>query len=352
MFETSKRKIMSHVVFWLLIAATIVLLTASIMIGPFEVSPATVWNVLFHHVFGTELTATKEEDIVVWIIRTPRAIGAVLIGATLAATGAAMQGLFRNPLADPGLIGISSGAAFAAAAGIVLGGAYFQTAINLFGVYFIPAFAFVGGVVATFFIYSVSITPRGVSVVTMLLAGIAINALTISFTGLLSFISSEDQLRDITFWQLGNLGGISWLNLHVCLLLVLVNGAFLLFPKALNAMLLGNSEARHLGFDVSLITRYIIILTALGVGISVAVAGIIGFVGIIVPHLLRLVLGPDYRFLLPNSMALGAVLLLASDLIARTIAVPAELPIGIITALIGAPVFLWILISSKMTQPE
>ena len=330
-----------------LILLGIIFLGAGMVIGVYEVSFWRVWEIVAHYLlnFGTE--ATKVEKIVVWELRFPRGIAAFLVGSTLAATGAVMQGLFRNPLADPGLIGVSAGASLAAAAGIVLGGTWFVGLYDILGFLLVPIFAFFGGIAVTFFIYTVSLTPKGVSVVTMLLAGIAINALAGAASGTLTYISTDQQLRDLAFWSLGSLGGVGWDQMMVISFLIVVNLIILKLGKGLNALLLGESEARHLGIDTKIFNRLCIILTALGVGVCVSVAGAIGFVGIVVPHLLRLVLGPDHRYLLPNSMLLGGVMLLIADILSKIISPPEEIPIGILTAAIGAPFFLWILLRHK-----
>jgi iron complex transport system permease protein len=259
-----------------------------------------------------------------------------------------MQGLFRNPLADPGLIGVSSGASLAAVVTIVLGSTVFGAWGDALGAFLLPAAAFAGGVLATLVVYRLATRNGQTSVATMLLAGIAINALAGAGTGLMIFIADDDQLRDLTFWTLGSLGGATWTRLAVvgpCLL-----GGMLAAPllsRSLNALLLGESEARHLGIRTERVKQVVILLAAGVVGAAVAVSGVIGFVGLVVPHLLRLAVGPDHRVLVPGSAFLGGALLLGADVLARTIVAPAELPIGIVTALVGAPFFLWLLLRDR-----
>jgi len=287
---------------------------------------------------------SKQQEAVIWAIRMPRVILGILIGGGLAVSGAAMQGLFRNPLADPGLIGISSGAALAAVAVIVLGSHLQFFSKKEIASVILSLAAFGGGVGATFLVYQLSIVNGKIAVSTMLLSGIAVNSVCGAVTGIFTFIADDVQLRTLTFWSLGSLGGSNWSSLISAAPLILISTFFLIrFARPLNALVLGEDEAGHLGYHTDRLKQVIVLLVALSVGASVAVAGIIGFVGLVVPHLLRLTLGPDHRILLPASALLGSSLLLAADLIARTIVVPAELPIGIVTAMVGGPFFMYLL---------
>ena len=279
---------------------------------------------------------------IILYIRLPRLILVLLVGAVLASLGAVMQGLFRNPLADPSLIGVSGGASVGASIVIVFaGGAMLPP---LAGLSLLAFGAFIGGVISTLIVYRVATSSLGTSVTTMLLAGIAIGAIAGAINSLLSYFSDNQMLRQISVWQMGNLGGANWLkvtimgSISVVLLALLPSQA-----KALNALLLGESEARHLGIHVQKIKRKLIFLTALGVGASVALAGLIGFVGLVIPHMIRLLIGPDHRWLLPASALAGASLLIVADSIARVVVLPAELPTGILTALLGAPIFVALL---------
>lgn len=277
-------------------------------------------------------------------IRAPRVALGMLVGAGLAMTGATIQGLFRNPLADPGLIGVSSGAALAAVSVIVLGATAFQGLSHTLGAYTLPLAAFIGSLLVTGLVYRLANVEGRTDIATMLLAGIAINALLGAATGLLTYAANDAQLRTLTFWLMGSLGSATWTQVFTALPLILLPVLILpWFAPALNAVLLGEAEAGHLGFNLERIKQVLIILVALIVGTAVALTGVIGFVGLVVPHLLRLAFGPDHRLLLPASALLGASLLLLADLIARTVVNPAELPIGIITALLGGPFFLWLL---------
>ncbi|BFM10566.1 iron ABC transporter permease [Simiduia litorea] len=287
----------------------------------------------------SQLTAL--ETTIVLELRLPRLILALLTGALLAQCGAVMQGLFRNPLADPGIIGVSSGAALGAACAITLGAGLAQ-----FGL--VSAAAFLGGLITTWLIYRLSHTRLGTSVFILLLAGVAISAFTGAAIGFLSYFSNDQQLRTLSLWQMGSLTGASLFNLWP---LTIVTSLLMVFfqqrAQALNALLLGEAEAQHLGISVEKLKRQLIAATALGVGISVAHTGIIGFIGLIVPHLVRMLCGPCHRRLLPISALMGALLLACADLVARTLVAPAELPVGLLTALIGAPFFLFLLLSSK-----
>ncbi|KAB0548176.1 iron ABC transporter permease [Pseudomonas argentinensis] len=289
----------------------------------------------------------QQAELILGQIRMPRTLLGLAVGAMLALCGVAMQGLFRNPLADPGLIGVSSGAALGAAIAIV-GGAALGGLPELFAPYLLSLCAFLGGLVVTALVYRLGRRNGQTSVTTMLLAGIALNALAFACIGLFTYLADDATLRTLTFWNLGSLNGASYARLWPLLLVTLAVALWL--PRraqALNALLLGESEARHLGVAVERLKRELVFCTALGVGAAVAAAGMIGFIGLVVPHLVRLLVGPDHRVLLPASALAGASLLLLADLFARLILAPAELPIGIVTALIGAPFFLYLLLQGR-----
>ncbi|MEQ9265749.1 MAG: iron chelate uptake ABC transporter family permease subunit [Balneolaceae bacterium] len=321
----------------------------SIGTGPVTIAPKIVIQILASKLGWLELDDSFSQfSAIVFSIRLPRVIMAMLIGATLAVSGAALQGLFRNPLADPTLIGVSSGSALAAASIIILGAQLSVFLPAFISNALLPIASFCGGLLATWLVYIISTKSGKTSVATMLLAGIAINALAAAGIGYLIFTADDIQIRDITFWTLGSIGSSIWDTVFKTAPFLLISLIGLpLLSKHMNIMLLGESEARHLGVNTQLIKKTVIVLAALGIGSAVAVSGIIGFVGLVVPHLLRLVIGPDHRFLMPGSILLGALLLLSSDLFARMIAVPAELPIGIVTSTIGAPFFLWLLVRKR-----
>jgi iron complex transport system permease protein len=284
------------------------------------------------------------EAAVLWSVRLPRLLLGVGVGAGLGVSGAAMQGIFRNPLVDPGLLGVSSGAALGAVSTIVLGGHLAAWVPRPLLAHLVPLGAFGGALGACALVRQLTRiegrTPPGL----LLLAGIAVNALAGALTGLLSFTASDAQLRSITFWSLGSLGGASWSSLPVVLLAVgLPSLALWRLARPLDALLLGEAEAGHLGVEVERVRSRVITLVALVVGAAVSMSGVIGFVGLIVPHLLRLVMGAGHRRLVPAAALLGASLLLLADLLARTLAAPAELPLGVLTAILGAPLFLGLL---------
>ncbi|MEH6566766.1 MAG: iron ABC transporter permease [Halopseudomonas sp.] len=330
----------------LLLALLLVSVLLSLALGPVSIPLGDTLRVLVRWFSSAELPA--DHVLIIEHIRLPRTLMGVLVGATLALTGAAMQGLFRNPLADPGLIGVSSGAALGAALSIVLGGVLFSGLPPLLLPYATVTGAFVGGVATTWLVYRLGQSVQGTSVASMLLAGIAIAAISGAVIGLLSYLADDATLRTLTFWNMGTLGGASYQRVMVlALCCALVWWRLPRQAKALNALLLGESEARHLGIEVERVKRELVLLTALGVGACVAVAGLIGFVGLVVPHLVRLLLGADHRRVLPASMLLGAGLLVLADVGARLVVSPAELPLGIITALLGAPFFLSLLMRAQ-----
>jgi iron complex transport system permease protein len=289
----------------------------------------------------------QQAELILGQIRVPRTLLGLAVGAVLALSGVAMQGLFRNPLADPGLVGVSSGAALGAAIAIIAG-ASLGGMPPVLEPYVLSIFAFTGGLAVTGIVYRLGRREGQTSVGVMLLAGVAMTALAGSIIGLFTYLADDAALRTLTFWNLGTLNGASyarlWPLLMVCVLVILW------LPrraKALNALLLGESEARHLGIEVERLKRELVLCIALGVGAAVAAAGLIGFVGLIVPHLVRLIAGPDHRVVLPASALAGATLLLFADVFARLVLAPAELPIGIVTAFIGAPFFLFLLVRGR-----
>ncbi|SEP21574.1 iron complex transport system permease protein [Salinihabitans flavidus] len=316
---------------------------ASLQVGATDV---TLTAMLGKLIGGEALS--QMERVVLFDIRLPRLAMGVLVGAALAVSGAAMQGLFRNPLADPGIVGVGAGAGLGAILAIVLGALLPVWIINLVGNQLTPFAAFLGGWGSTILLYRVSTRHGRTSVATMLLAGIALGALAGALSGILVYIADDRQLRDLTFWGLGSLTGASWAKVFAAgPLIVLSIGAALVLGRGLNGLALGEATAAHIGIDVQRMKNVAILSVAGATGAAVAVSGGIGFVGIVVPHLLRLASGPDHRTLLLNSALLGASLLILADVIARVVIAPAELPIGIVTAVLGAPVFLWILLKRR-----
>ncbi|QIL91354.1 FecCD family ABC transporter permease [Microbulbifer harenosus] len=294
-----------------------------------------------------ELDVPEQYALVLGEIRLPRLVMGLMVGGTLGLCGAVMQGLFRNPLADPGIIGVSAGAGVGAAFVLVFasGAALTTFAGGIFKDlqwFLLPLAASLGGALSTWLVYRLG--DRGKSVVMMLLAGVAINALAGAAIGLLNYVADDRALRDITLWQMGTLGGATWGTVAVSALVLMIGGALLWRrAPALNALLLGESEARHLGVDVVRLKQLMIVLTAIAMGAAVSAAGMIGFIGLVVPHTIRLLRGPDHRYLLPYSVLAGGLLLVLADTVARTLVAPAEMPVGIITALLGAPFFIYLL---------
>jgi iron complex transport system permease protein len=288
------------------------------------------------------------DHLVLWSIRLPRIVLAATVGALLAVAGAIMQGLFRNPLADPALIGVSGGAALAAAATIVVGDRVLAAAAMRPPIEILPIAAFLGALATTAALYRLATREGRTSIATLLLAGLAVAALTNAAIGLLVFLSDDRQLRDITFWMLGSLSGATWPK--VIALIPFLAATVLGMPfiaRGLDLLVLGEAEAFYGGIAVEWLKRLSIVLVAAAIGAAVSICGVIGFVGLVVPHLLRLAIGPAHRLLLPASALLGAALLLAADTIARVLVAPAELPIGIVTAAIGAPFFLVLLLRQR-----
>lgn len=322
----------------LLMIGVMLSLTQGAVSMPASGSLTAIWDTIFS---SDRSGLLGHEKVIVLELRLPRLLLAMLVGAILAQCGAVMQGLFRNPLADPGIIGVSSGAAVGAVLAIVLLPAAWQ-------LWSVPALAFVAGLVTTLLVYALARSQAGTSVVMLLLAGVAVAAFAGAAIGFLSYFTDDTRLRELSVWQMGSLNGAThklvWLALAGFVVLAVW---FQRRAGPLNAFLLGESEARHLGVPVERMKLELIVLAALGVGIAVACSGIIGFVGLVVPHLVRLSCGPDHRRLLPLSALTGAVLLMLSDLAARTVVSPAELPVGLLTALLGAPFFLILLIQQR-----
>ena len=319
----------------------LITLVGALFFGAYSMRFGEVWAAIFE-------ASQDSTRFLILNIRLPRILLTALTGAGLAISGAAIQGLFRNPLADQTLIGVTSGAMLFAVLSIVLMGSLLTAFAEVFRQASVAIFAFAGGVATTYLVYFLSRKEGKTYVMTMLLAGIAITAFAGAITGVFIYLSDDQQLRDITFWSMGSFSGANWIQTGIVVPLIL-GGIFLLnrYAKALNAILLGEREATYLGIPVEQTKSRIILLTSLIAGVCIAMSGIIGFVGLIVPHLLRLLKGTDYHYLLKSSAIVGAIFLVLADTLARTIIAPAELPIGILTATVGAPFFLWLLIRSQ-----
>jgi iron complex transport system permease protein len=325
------------------IVALACVVIAAASIGAVRVAPLTVLGTLLSHLgLPVPWEYATQDGPLLWSIRFPRVLFGALVGATLGTAGGALQGTFRNPLADPGVIGVSAGAALAAALAIVLGGKFLDATNAIQWVpWLLPLAAFVGAGAAALIVLLVAQRSRGTSAATLLLAGIAVNALAAAGTGMITSVANDTQLRALTFWTLGSLGGATWDVVRIVTLPMLLALVVLqLNARRLDLLLLGDREAGHLGINTSRLRWVVIGSVALGVGSAVAFSGLIGFVGLVIPHFVRLIVGPSHRGVLPLSALLGATLLMLTDLLARTVMAPLELPIGAVTAVIGAPVFL------------
>ncbi|SQI40862.1 Probable ABC transporter permease protein HI_1471 [Leminorella richardii] len=318
---------------WGLLFLLLALTLSAANLGAFKLSFSTLWQ-------------APADDMVweIWLnIRLPRVLLATVVGCALATSGAVMQGLFRNPLADPGLLGISSGAAMFVGLAIVFPYTL-PPSISLYGH---MVAAFLGSLSVCVVIFLLSRGGHG-SLSRLLLAGIAINALCGSSVGVLSYIGDDQQLRQLSVWMMGSLGQAQWSTLAIAAsVIVPVTLLTLLSANRLNLLQLGDEEAHYLGVNVYKTKIRLLVLSALLVGVCVAVSGIIGFIGLVIPHLIRMRIGADHRWLLPGSALGGACLLLLADTVARTAAAPSEMPVGLITSLIGGPYFLWLIVKPR-----
>ncbi len=328
-----------------LVVALFVLFVVSAGTGQLQVPPDEVLGSLLHRA-GLDIGPMPSHafgDEALWDVRFPRVALAVVVGAALSTAGALMQGVFGNPLAEPSVVGVSSGAALAAGAVIV-----FQIAI--FGLWTVPVFAFVGGLLTTLLVYVLSRADGRTEVVTLVLTGIAVNAVAGAGIALLMFVGDTQSREEIVFWQLGSLNGTRWPYVGAAIVFAAIGlvGA-LAVARRLDLLALGDRAARHLGVNVERLRLGSIVLVALLTAAAVSFCGVIGFVGLVVPHLVRMVAGPKHRVLVPASALGGAVLLLAADLVARTAVDGADLPIGMLTALVGGPFFFWLLRRARRT---
>lgn len=323
-------------------ALLIVAMLISSASGAYGITTERLIGVLWDGITGN--AAVGPEHLVFYNIRLPRLLLGVFAGAGLGLAGALLQGLFRNPLADPGLIGVSSGAALAAGAMIVLGGVLLPGLPRSLGSWPLVVMAFGGGMLVTVLIYRLGQSQGTTRMSLMLLAGVAVNALAGAGLGYLSFVSTDEQLRNLQMWLLGSLGSARWSAVAlVGTAVALSTVAGLALARPLNAIALGEAQASLLGVAVERTKRRAVMVSALAVGAITATTGIIGFVGLVAPHWVRLLAGPDHRVVLPGSALLGAILVVLADAVARTAVKPAELPLGVLTAFVGVPLFLWML---------
>lgn len=330
----------------LLILLLIVLLTA-IAFGAVPITLTDMGAAIQHWLQGKKPSNIYEG--VFLQIRLPRVLLCMITGAILAVSGVLMQGLFRNPIIEPGLIGTSAGAAFGASVVFVFSAGMSKEIQYLAGPILVPLFAFAGGLLATFIVYRLAKTTNRLDVTSLLLIGIAVNAVGLSGTGFMSYIARDPQARSITFWNLGTFSGASWMQVWITSIIATI--VFLVstgYAKQLNTLVLGEEEARYGGVNTEKLKRRIMLYNTAMVSVATAFVGVISFMGLIVPHVMRLLVGSDNKKLLPASMIAGAILLTIADMGARLLLAPAEIPIGIITSLAGAPIFVMLLKRSNI----
>ncbi len=319
----------------------------SLNTGVYDFGDRSAFEVLWKVIVG-ESDLSLSDKYIVWDVRASRIVMTIIIGSMLSVSGTSLQGLFRNPLATGDLIGLTAGATLMAAITIVLGGHFREYLPEAVQFSLVGIAAFIGSLLAMLLVYKISTSGGKTNVVMMLLSGVAISAIGFSITGFLIYISKDEQLRDLTFWNMGSLAAATWTK-NIILAVILIISYTILLPKgkALNAMMLGEKDAQHLGINVERLKKQIVIIVSLMVGSCVAFSGTIGFVGLIVPYILRLLFKSNYSFILPLSAIFGSVLLLTADTVSRSVVEPSELPIGILTAMMGAPIFIAILLKFK-----
>jgi iron complex transport system permease protein len=336
----------SSAIFTVLFVVLLVTIVLGISIGAVAIPPAEVIRILLSHIPGLDrwlaTGGLPEHDTIITTIRFPRVVLAVLVGAGLALAGATFQGLFRNPMADPFVIGVSSGAALGAVSGILL-----QSVFHIDIRYAIPAFAFIFALLTILLVYNLARVGGKVPVMTLLLAGIAVSSLLTALVSLCMFFSGN-QLQQVVFWLMGGFSGRGWDYVYMFIPYGLVGTAVIfIYARELNAMLLGEESAQHLGVEVERVKLRLLVAAAILTGACVSVSGLIGFVGLVIPHVVRILLGPDHRTLLPAVALIGAIFLVTADVVSRVIMAPGELPVGIVTALVGGPFFIYLLRRQK-----
>jgi iron complex transport system permease protein len=333
------------ILFTVLAVGLVIAAVVAVGIGAFDASPGEVLRVITHRI-GLPIGRAPEPlvDSIVWDIRIPRVLLAMVVGGALGCAGAAMQGSFANPLAEPGIIGVSSGAALGAVIAIVAG-------LTLLDTWNVAAAAFVGGLITVAVVYFASRADGRTEVVTLILTGVALNALTGAVIGLITYLSDDAELRSITFWTLGSVAQATWPKVLVVMPIAIV-GVVVASTQAhrLDLLALGERSARHLGVDVERLRILMLIVIAMLTASAVAVSGIILFVGLVMPHIVRMIAGPAHRVLLPASALAGALALVVADTVSRTVIAPSEIPLGVLTALVGAPFFLWLLRRTRARQ--
>lgn len=329
-----------RLVFASLAACLLLASLAAAGVGALTIPPSRILAA-FGEKLGLAARIEPFESAALFSIRLPRLLLGLGVGAALGVSGAALQALFRNPLADPGLLGVSSGAACGAVGWIVLGA---SAPLWMQGVLSLPLASFASALIATMLVYAVAAASARADTSTLLLAGIAVNALASAVLGFLTFLGTDAQLRSLTFWMLGGLSGVTWDQIAPVLpVLAAAVAGITLNARAFDVLALGEAAAGHLGLRVETIRRITVLLTAFAVGAGVALTGVIGFVGLAAPHLVRLIGGPRHAYVLPAAALMGALITVVADIVARTLVIPAELPIGIVTSALGAPFFIWLI---------
>lgn len=326
----------------------VVLLFFSLTIGAVKLELSQILSVLLNEIGVENEDFSATQKVVLMNIRLPRSVFTVLIGAALGVTGAALQGLFRNPLVEPGIIGVSSGAALGAFAVILGLTGFLGDVAKDYHKWLMPPFAIIGGLMATVLTLQLGNYQGKVRVTVLILAGVAISTMASAMIGLGVFIADDQQLRSFTFWTLGDLSAATWSKIGLITGPILLSMAVLIgLARPLNALALGEAEAFHSGVNVERVKRIIVVVSAICVGVAVSFSGMIGFVGLVIPHIVRMLFSSDHRIVLPASALGGAVLLMVADIFARTVASPSELPIGVVTASLGTPFFIYLLIMAK-----
>ncbi|MGM0901764.1 MAG: FecCD family ABC transporter permease [Bacillota bacterium] len=329
---------------WALIGGLLATMTFAVMVGSVDITTSLIWEVLFLKLgILSETAASKAQSVIIWEIRLPRVVLAAIVGAALSISGAAIQALVKNSIADPYILGVSSGASVGATSVILLG------AFSAFGVYALSLAAFLGAILSVLIVFLLARVNGRTSVIRLLLAGIAVSMVLSAITNFMLMMSKQQGgIQAVMHWMLGSLAGAKWSNLGIpffSLLLVFI----LLFMnyRQLNALLLGEETAATLGISLDRFRIFIILLVSLLTGVVVAVSGSIGFVGLIIPHIVRMMVGSNYKVVIPVSALIGAIFLVWADIAARMAIAPEEMPLGIITAICGSPFFIWMLRRSR-----
>lgn len=341
--KISKHPLWFPGVLFLLLMALLVTVTLAVMLGPVSIAPATVWSIAFSHLPGTEqwsLTSwNKVEDSIIWNIRFPRVLLGVIVGTGLSAAGVAIQALIRNSLADPYILGVSSGASVTASMVILFG------SFSFLGPYALPIAAFLGSLLAMVMVFSLARVGRTLSTTRLLLAGVAVSMMLSAVTSFIVTLTPQDKgVRDVMFWMMGSLSGAKWEYVIYPSVIVFICALILFLQyRSLNTLLMGEEGAVTLGVNMKQFRLLLVLVSALLTGTIVAISGTIGFVGLMIPHMVRLLVGSDHKHVIPVSLLLGAIFIVWADVFARLVLAPQELPIGVVTALCGGPFFIGLL---------